>query len=153
MSEPDSSKAKTVVVAADSLPPETVQAIKTAVYDASKFLGSLMDRVVAWRTEDGELHLSFGTEDGTLVGMLSRQQQGQLEEIISKVLDRRTRVHTSVEGPAGRSAAAPSGENGSSSSGPPATHPTVDALVKTFGGRVRPASQLAKPKGKIGGGS
>ncbi len=126
--------------AGDRLPPDTVEVIKSAVYEASKFLGSLTDNVSVWTQQSDVVHLNFGSENKTLIEMIEKKQRDQLEKIVSRVLGQPTRVHLAIGTAAGAAA------NGEEEEIPPpeaaATHPTIEALVKTFGGRVRLAHEL-----------
>ena len=123
----------------DRLPPDTVEVIKSAVYDASKFLGSLTDNVSVWTQQSDGVHLSFSSENKSLIEMIEKKQRNQLEKIVSGVLGQPTRVHLAIGTAPG---AAANGDEEEIPQQAAATHPTIEALVKTFGGRVRPAHEL-----------
>ena len=130
-----------------SLAPETVEQIKSAVYDGSKFLGSLIDNVVRWDLREDGLHLVFGRENKMLIEMISREQQTQLNEVASSVIGQPTQVHAQAEETlAGTVTATGSAQPENDSWGE--THPTVDALVRTFGGKILPAVEPGAPESR-----
>ena len=130
-----------------SLAPETVEQIKSAVYDGSKFLGSLIDNVVRWDLREDGLHLVFGRENKMLIEMISREQQTQLNEVASSVIGQPTQVHAQAEETlTGTVTAAGSAQPENDSRGE--THPTVDALVRTFGGKILPAVEPGAPESR-----
>ncbi|MBI4466643.1 MAG: DNA polymerase III subunit gamma/tau [Acidobacteria bacterium] len=124
----------------DSVEPTTIESIKTEVHGRSKFLGSLVDQVVRWDRQKDGLSLWFAAENRTLVEMLDRKQQGQLETIISRVLGEPVKVYPKVGavGVSPAAAARPTAEKNA----------VVQALLERFGGTVRLASELPPGGGR-----
>ena len=119
-----------------SLETDTIEAIKSAVFEQSKFLGSFVESVTRWEPQKGSLTLWFTPENRALVEMLDRKQQGQLEKIVSQVLGEAVKVYAKVGAaeptPAARAA-------------PKADNPVVQALLERFGGTLRTASKAPPP--------
>lgn len=123
-----------------SVEPATIEAIKTAVYGRSKFLGSFVDSVTHWERENESLNLWFTPENRSLTEMLGKRQQGELEKIISEVLGEPVRVYPKVaSGLPSPPAARPGGGA--------AKNPVVQALLDRFGGSVQAASDVARGPG------
>ncbi len=123
---------------------ETIEAIQSAVFAQSKFLGSFVESVARWERHADSLTLWFPSDSRTLIDMLDKKQQAQLEKIISGVLAAPVKVVAKVGavesarrnlqdagGPAPVSAVADNPHN-----------PVVKALLDRFGGSVRRASEL-----------
>jgi DNA polymerase-3 subunit gamma/tau len=119
------------------LPAETVEKIKAAVYAKSKFLGSFVEGAARWERVSDALTLWFGPDSRTLIDMLGRAQQAQLEAIVSEVLAEPVKVVVKVGAP---TAAPPPAMR--SSDVAPVENPVVQALLERFGGSVRRASEL-----------
>jgi len=117
---------------------EAVEKIKAAVYAKSKFLGSFVEGAAAWERGGDGLTLWFGPDSRTLIGMLGRAQQAQLEAIVSEVLGEPVKVSAKV----GAATASAPPQPMRSSDVAPADNPVVQALLDRFGGSVRRASEV-----------
>ena len=121
-----------------ALPAETVEKIKSALYAKSKFLGSFVEGASQWERSNDGLTLWFGPDSRTLIDMLGRAQQAQLEAIVSEVLGEPVKVSAKVGAPTSTAAPPPM----RSSDVAPADNPTVQAFLDRFGGSVRRASEV-----------
>jgi DNA polymerase-3 subunit gamma/tau len=121
-----------------SLEADAIEAIKSAVFEQSKFLGSFVESVARWEPQKDSLSLWFTPENRALVEMLDRKQQGQLEKVISQVLGEPVKVYPKV-GAVEPGPAATTGES-------KADNPVVRALLERFGGTLQTASKVpARP--------
>ncbi|MFQ5664507.1 MAG: DNA polymerase III subunit gamma/tau [Terriglobia bacterium] len=153
---------------ASGVEPAVIEAVKSKL-SGRFFLSSLIEDVRQWERQKNQVNLWFAAENRTLVEMLDRKQQGELEKIISQVLGEPVKVQAKVgagvsgEAPtvrptaskvAGSSVGAESKGAGagavpSKGEGPKAKNPVVQALLERFGGSLRIASNLppgAKPE-------
>ncbi|MGH9803538.1 MAG: DNA polymerase III subunit gamma/tau [Candidatus Acidiferrales bacterium] len=126
-----------------SLAVETVEKIKSAVFAKSKFLGSFVEGAAQWERGGEGLTLWFGSDSRTLIDMLGRGQQAQLEAIVSEALGEPVKVSAKVGAPTTPSAAPPPLR---SSDVAPVENPVVQALLDRFGGSVRRGSQVPAPR-------
>jgi len=117
-----------------SLEANAVEAIKSAVFEQSKFLGSFVESVAHWEPQKGSLTLWFTPENRALVEMLDRKQQAQLEKVVSQVLGEPMKVYPKV----GAAAPGPAVTTTESK----ANNPVVRALLEHFGGTLRTASEV-----------
>jgi len=86
-----------------------VEAIKSAIQAQHKFLSSLVEPVVRWELEGGEVRLYFPTESRALAEMLqSRDPLEKLRAITSQVLGQSLRVCVKLESARGTAPRAPS---------------------------------------------
>ena len=129
-----------------TLEPTTVEAIKSAVYGKSKFLGSSVAQVAAWERDKDNLHLWFAAEDRSLSEMLGRREQGELEKIVAEVLGEPLRISVRV----GALAAAPEPAQrpAPAAANPKDKNPVVQELLQRFGGKLRTGSDLRSRKGE-----
>jgi len=151
----------------ETLTPEITEAIKSAVYDNSKFLGALLDNVNRWDRQQQNLYLWFAPENQALIAMISKQQQEDLEKIVAQVLSESVYIRLSIESSASVSIKTPAKPMAEPATGiaaettkettsktpnptspPGKTHPTVQALLNRFGGRLRPARDLPPSRDK-----
>ena len=127
-----------------NLAAETVEKIKTAVFAKSKFLGSFVEGAARWERGGEGLTLWFGPDSRTLIDMMGRAQQAQLEAIVSEALGEPVKVSAKVGAPTPASAAPKAIR---SSDVAPVEHPAAQALLERFGGTLRRGSEVpARPK-------
>ncbi|MGH9861868.1 MAG: DNA polymerase III subunit gamma/tau [Candidatus Acidiferrales bacterium] len=117
-----------------TLESETIEAIQSAVFAQSKFLGSFVESVARWERQHDSLTLWFPANSRTLVEMLDKHQQTQLEKIIAGVLAAPVKVYAKV------GAVEPACPVAAVADNP--HNPVVKALLDRFGGSVRRASEL-----------
>ncbi|MFQ5778426.1 MAG: DNA polymerase III subunit gamma/tau [Terriglobia bacterium] len=128
-----------VAAAGPSLAEDTLEAVKAAVYARSKFLGTFVDTVAQWERQEDHLHLWFAPENRSLVEMLDKKQQRELETIVSQVLGEPVKVYPKV-GTAATVAATSSNPRQAA-----VANPVVQAFLDRFGGTLRTASALPQP--------
>jgi DNA polymerase-3 subunit gamma/tau len=138
-------KAAAISPAGPTLAPATVEAIKSAVYSKSKFLGSFVEHVAAWEREKDNLHLWFAAENRSLSEMLDRKQQGDLEKIVAEVLGEPVHISARVSA----QAVAPEPPRpATTAANPKEKNPVVQELLQRFGGTLRAGSELHGRKGE-----
>lgn len=127
-----------------ALDAESIETLRAAVFQQSKFLGSFVESASRWERHQGNLTLWFPPESRTLIEMLNRTQQGQLERIVSEVLGEPVKVQAKV-GTAEVSASVPA----RALAGGEVENPVVQALLERFGGSLRRgAPQASGPRSK-----
>jgi DNA polymerase-3 subunit gamma/tau len=137
-SEPPTAKGSTLDEA-------TIGKIHAAVFERSKFLGSFVEEVTRWELDKNSLALWFTPENRTLVDMLDRKQNSQLEKTISQVLGKTVKVSAKV----GAAERKPQPEPDQPAAPARGTHAGVKALLDRFGGTLRTASDMpARGPGK-----
>ena len=132
--------------AGPTLEPATVNAIKSAVYGKSKFLGSFVEHVAAWEREKDSLNLWFAAENRSLSEMLGRREQGELEKIVAEVLGEPVRISARVG--AQTTAPEPAQRPAPAGASPKDKNPVVEELLQRFGGKLRTGSDLRSRKGE-----
>ena len=130
-----------VAAAGPSLGEDTLEAVKAAVYARSKFLGTFVDTATQWERQEDRLHLWFAPENRSLVEMLDKKQQRELETIVSQVLGEPVKVYPKV----GTTATATATAAGSNPRQAAPANPVVQAFLDRFGGTLRTASALPRP--------
>ncbi|MGH9787963.1 MAG: DNA polymerase III subunit gamma/tau [Candidatus Acidiferrales bacterium] len=138
-------KTAAVNPAGPTLEPKTVEAIKSAVYGKSKFLGSFVEHVAAWEREKDNLNLWFAAENRSLSEMLGRREQGELEKIVAEVLGEPVRISARV---GAQAAPEPAQRPAPSAANPKDKNPVVQELLQRFGGKLRTGSELGGRKGE-----
>jgi DNA polymerase III subunit gamma/tau len=80
-----------------------LEAIKSLVFNQSKFLGSCLEPLVGWRFEDGEVRFLYSRKDSWAADALqSREQMEKLRAACSQVLGEPVKIYVTLEEP-GRS--------------------------------------------------
>ncbi|MCI0402989.1 MAG: DNA polymerase III subunit gamma/tau [Acidobacteria bacterium] len=141
-----SPKASAINPTGPTLVPDTVEAIKSAVYGKSKFLGSFVEHVAAWEREKDNLHLWFAPENRSLSEMLDRKHQGDLEKIVAEVLGEPLRISARVGAQPSAPETAP--HPAPAAANPKEKNPVVQELLQRFGGRLQTGSELRGRKGE-----
>ena len=78
-----------------------LEAIKSLVFDQSKFLGSCLEPVVGWRFEDGEVRFLYSRKDSWAADALqSREQMEKLRAACAQVLGEPVKIYVTLEEPA-----------------------------------------------------
>ena len=113
-----------------------VDAIKAAL-QGQKFLWSMVEHVVRWEIESGELRLFFPTESRALAEMLqARDPMERLRTVLHQVVGQPLRVCVKLE--SGRAGAA----RGSELRARFEQDPIVRAMLEKFGGQI---SRVKRP--------
>ena len=111
-------------------PPEDARlaAIKTLVFSQSKFLGSLLEPLVGWRFENGEVSFTYAKKDSSVADLLrNREQQEKLRAACASVLGEAVKVCvTLVDGEEQGADVAPSARERA------AGDPVVEAFRRRF---------------------
>ncbi len=77
---------------------ERLEAIKTLVFNQSKFLGSCLEPMVGWRFEDGEVRFLYSRQDSWAADALqSREQMEKLRAACTQVLGEPVKVCVTLE--------------------------------------------------------
>ncbi|HET7842429.1 MAG TPA: DNA polymerase III subunit gamma/tau [Terriglobia bacterium] len=75
-----------------------LEAIKTLVFNQSKFLGSCLEPLVGWRFEDGEVRFLYSRKDSWAADALqSREQLEKLRAACTQVLGRPVKICVTLE--------------------------------------------------------
>jgi len=128
--------------AGNTLDAATIEKIHSAVFNRSKFLGTFVESVARWERDKNHLTLWFSAENRSLVDMLDRRQNTQLEKTLSQVLGEAVKVLAKV------GAAEPTPAPGRSVASPTTTQAGVKALLDHFGGTLRTAADVPPPPGR-----
>lgn len=132
---------------AEGIEPAQVRALQTAVVESQqRFLASLLDHVVRWELESGELRLFFPVEQKALAEMLqTRDPMERLRTLTTQALGQPVRLCVKLV--SGRDVAAAAATSKAERSGPRAgsagdlraqfeQDPKVRAMIERFGGRI-----------------
>jgi DNA polymerase III subunit gamma/tau len=75
-----------------------LEAIKSLVFDQSKFLGSCLEPIVGWRFEDGEVRFLYSRKDSWAADALqSREQMEKLRAACTQVLGEPVKIYVTLE--------------------------------------------------------
>jgi DNA polymerase-3 subunit gamma/tau len=113
-----------------------VEAIKAAILTQQKFLGELVEHVVRWELDGGEMRLYFPTESKALAEMLqARAPLEKLRTITSEVVGQPLRVCVRLES-APAASASHVARNSPELRARFEQDPIVRAMLERFGGRI-----------------
>jgi hypothetical protein len=73
-------------------------AIKTLLFDQSKFLSSCLNPLAAWRFENGEVHFVYSKDATWAVDLLkAREHQQKLTSVCEQVLGQPVRIYVTLQ--------------------------------------------------------
>jgi DNA polymerase-3 subunit gamma/tau len=101
-SRPPVTAAETVhspITASSGVEDARLSGIKAALFDKSKrFLGSCLDHLSEFRSENGEIHFTFKRKDAVYADLLqSREQQQALREACAQVLGQPVKIYVTLD--------------------------------------------------------
>lgn len=80
---------------------QRLEAIKSLVFNQSKFLGSCLEPLVGWRFEDGAVRFTYSRKDSWAADALqSREQMEKLRSACTEVLGEPVKIYVTLEEPA-----------------------------------------------------
>ena len=124
-----------------------VDAIKSAIHAQHKFLSSLVEPVVRWELEGGEVRLYFPSESRALAEMLqSRDPMEKLRTITSQVLGQPLRVCVRLESARGPAATRASQASLSELRSQFEQDPIVREMLARFGGQILDVKKRRDPE-------
>ncbi len=87
-------------VASTAAEDQRLAAIKSLVFNQSKFLGSCLEPLVGWRFEDGTAHFTYSRKDSWAADALqSREQMEKLRAACTQVLGEPVKIYVTLEEP------------------------------------------------------